>query len=143
MSLPSRGPYSPWSVGPRTLLARTCPNCGRLADGDSFPILNGGRSRRRVCHDCFNARKKRDREERGIGRPIPRPPIDKQTSAYEFWSVEDDQRMRSLIDSGVSYEAIALALGRSLRAVYKRRTVLGIGKQRYSHRVEQPWRIEQ
>ena len=139
--LPSKGPYSPFSVGRRTLLARTCIKCGRLADGESFPVLNHGRSRRRVCHDCFNARKKADRE-RGVGQPTPRPPQDKQTSAYEFWSVEDDQRMRSLIESGTPYEVIALALGRSVRAIYKRRSVLGIARVRPSHRVEQPWKVE-
>jgi hypothetical protein len=127
-------------------LARTCIACGKLADGESFPTLNRGtpnEARRKVCHDCFNARKKRDREERGIGRPTARPPENLQTSAYRQWSVEDDQRMRDLIASGTPYEDIAVALGRSLRAVYKRRSILGISRVRPSHRVRQPWRIEQ
>ena len=51
--------------------------------------------------------------------------------------------MRDMIAAGTGYEEIAVALGRSLRAVYKRRTVLGITKVRPSHRVAQPWRIEQ
>lgn len=100
-------------------------------------------ARRKVCHDCFNARKKHDREERGIGRPSAKPPAELQTSRYLLWSVEDDQRMRDMIAAGTGYEEIAVALGRSLRAVYKRRTVLGITKVRPSHRVAQPWRIEQ
>lgn len=143
--VPSRGPYSPFSVGPRTLLARTCKSCGKLADGESFPILNArtkNQARRKICHNCSNANKKRDREERGIGRPTARPPENLQTSAYRLWSVEDDQRMRDLIAAGAGYEDIAVALGRSLKAVYKRRSDLGIARVRPSHRVEQPWRIE-
>ena len=143
--LPSRGPYSPFSPGGRTLVARTCRQCGALADGDSFPILNAGtknQARRKVCHDCNNARKKHDREVRGIGRPTARPPEELQTSKYLFWSVEDDQRMRDMVAAGAGYEQIAVALGRSIRAVYKRRTVLGIARVRPSHRVEKPWRIE-
>jgi hypothetical protein len=125
-------------------LARTCTACGKLADADSFPILNKGtrnEARRKVCHDCFNARKKRDREERGIGRPTPRPPVPLQTSAYRLWSVEDDQRMRDLIASGISYEEIAIALGRSMKSVYIRRTRLGITRVRQSHRVAEPWKV--
>lgn len=144
--LPSRGPNSPFSVGGRTLVARTCVRCGQLADGDSFPILNArmqNQARRKVCHDCFNARKKLDREERGIGRPPARPPAELQTSRYLLWSAEDDQKMRDMIAAGTSYEQIAVALGRSIRAVYKRRTVLGIARVRPSHRVEKPWRIDQ
>jgi hypothetical protein len=127
-------------------LARTCIACGKFADGESFPILNRGtrnEARRKVCHDCFNARKKRDREERGIGRPTARPPENLQTSAYRHWSAEDDQRMRDLIASGTPYEDIAVALGRSLLAVYNRRNALGISRVRPRHRVRQPWRIEQ
>lgn len=99
-------------------------------------------ARRKTCHDCTNAQKKRDREERGIGRPTARPPEDLQTSAYRLWSVEDDQRMRDLIAAGTGYEDIAVALGRSLKAVYKRRNILGITRVRPSHRVKEPWKIE-
>jgi hypothetical protein len=143
--LPSRGPYSPFSVGPRSLLARTCRECGKFADADSYPILNAGtkkEARRRVCHVCHNARKKRDREERGIGQPTARPPENLQTSAYRRWSQEDDQRMRELVALGTPYESIAVTLGRSMSAVYTRRVILGIARVRTSHRVETPWRIE-
>jgi hypothetical protein len=145
VSLPSKGPNSPYSVGRRTLVARTCVVCERLADGASFPILNAGtknQARRKVCHDCHNARKRRDREERGIGRPAPRPPQNMQTSAYQHWSAGEDQRLRELIASGTSYEEIAVALGRSMLSVYNRRAVLGIARVRPSHRVAQPWRVE-
>ena len=126
-------------------MARTCIACGKLADGESFPILNRGtrnEARRKVCHDCHNKRKKRDREERGIGRPSARPPENLQTSAYRKWSVEDDQQMRDLVASGTPYEDIAVALGRSLHAVYTRRNILGLTRVRPSHRVAEPWRIE-
>lgn len=126
-------------------MARTCIACGKLADGESFPILNRGtrnEARRKVCHDCFNARKKRDREERGIGRPTARPPENLQTSAYRKWSVEDDQQMRDLVASGTPYEEIAVALGRSLHAVYTRRNILGLSRVRPSRRVATPWRVE-
>lgn len=143
-TLPRKGPNSPFSPGSRTLLARTCIRCGELVDGDSFPLLNAGthkQARRRVCHNCFNARKKRDREERGIGVPAPRPPEELQTRRRTQWSVEDDMLLTGLLAAGTSYEDIAVALGRSLNAVYKRRDVLGISKVRKSHRVEKPWRI--
>jgi hypothetical protein len=138
---PSKGPNSPFSAGTRTLLARTCVGCGELADGDSFPVISGVGARRRSCHKCVNARKKRDREERGIGLPAPRPPEQLQTSRYQLWSAEDDRQLRDRIAAGEGYEDIAIALGRSLRSVYKRRSVLGLARIRKSHRVAKPWRI--
>jgi hypothetical protein len=118
--------------------------CGQLADGDSFPILNAGthkQARRRACHNCTNAQKKRDRIQRGIGVPAPRPPLALQTNTKRQWSVEDDKYLRENI-AGESYEAIAEALGRSLRAVYKRRDILGLSTVRKRHRVEKPWKIQ-
>jgi hypothetical protein len=141
--LPSRGPNSPFSVGSRTLVARTCTACGVLADGGSFPILNAGtknQALRRVCHHCTNARKKRDREERGIGLPTPRPPEALQTNRKRQWSAEDDRYLRENID-GQSYEQIAVALGRSLSSVYQRRERLGLAAVRKRHRVEKPWKV--
>ncbi len=143
-ALPSKGPYSPFSVGPRTLVARTCLRCGQLADGDSFPILNAGtrnQARRKVCHACQNARKKLDREERGIGRPSARPPEELQTSKYRRWTKDEDTYLRENI-SGQSYEQIAVSLGRSLASVYTRRRILGLANVRPRHRVDTPWRIE-
>ena len=139
--LPSKGPNSPFSVGSRTLLARTCTDCGELVDGESFPVISGTGARRKVCHNCQNARKKRDREQRGIGVPAPRPREELQTNRKQLWSEEDDTYLRENIDN-LSYEEIAVVLGRSLRAVYKRRDILGIAKVRKQHRVEKPWQIK-
>jgi hypothetical protein len=139
--LPSKGPNSPFSAGTRTLLARTCMKCGELADGDSFPVISGVGARRRACHNCVNAQKKRDREERGIGVPVPRPPEELQTRRWLQWSAEDDQFIRDHIDS-LSYEEIAVAMGRSLNSIYTRRGILGLAKVRKSHRVEKPWKIQ-
>jgi hypothetical protein len=142
--LPSKGPNSPFSSGPRFLLARTCIRCGELADGDSFPILNAGtknQARRKTCHHCTNAKKKEDREQRGIGLPEARPPEPLQTSKYRRWLEIDDRILRDSIEAGIPYEEIAVALGRSLRSVYKRRSDLGLAKVRKSHRVEKPWKI--
>lgn len=141
MTLPSKGPNSPFSAGTRTLLARTCLECGELADGDSFPLISGVGARRRNCHHCVNARKKMDREERGIGVPGPRPPEAQQTKRWQAWTKEDDEYLREHL--GVeSYEDIAVHVGRSVRAVYKRRDVLGLAPVRKRHRVAKPWRIE-
>lgn len=141
--LPSKGPNSPFSAGTRTILARTCTRCGELADGDSFPLINQGKGgRRKVCHRCQNLQKKRDRIQRGIGVPEPRPPMSLQTSKYQLWSAEDDRRMRDLVAAGDSYENIAIVLGRSLRSVYKRRSDLGLAAVRKKHRVEKPWKIQ-
>jgi hypothetical protein len=140
VSLPSRGPNSPFSAGTRTLLARTCLKCGELADGDSFPVISGVGARRRNCHHCVNARKKMDREERGIGVPAPRPPEAQQTKRWQKWTAEDDKFLRENID-GLSYEDIAVHVGRSVRAVYKRREILGLAPVRKRHRVAKPWRI--
>lgn len=142
--LPSKGPNSPFSTGRRTLVARTCRDCGELADGDSFPILNAGtknQARRKTCHKCTNANKKRLREERGIGLPGPRPPERFQTSKYRQWTVEEDDYLRERIHD-TSYENMAVALGRSLNSVYTRRGILGLAKVRKSHRVEKPWKIQ-
>jgi hypothetical protein len=140
--LPSKGPNSPFSAGTRTLLARTCIKCGELADGDSFPVISGTGARRKVCHNCQNALKKRDREERGIGLAGPRPPERLQTSKYQRWSEVEDRILRDCIDAGIDYEEIAIALGRSLNSVYTRRGILGLSKVRKSHRVEKPWKIQ-
>lgn len=119
--------------------------CGELADGDSFPILNAGtknQARRKTCHKCTNAQKKRDRILRGIGVPGPRPPERLQTSKYQVWSVEEDQRMRDGIAAGEAYMDIAVSLGRSLNSIYTRRSILGIAAVRKRHRVAQPWKIQ-
>lgn len=139
--LPSKGPNSPFSAGGRTVLARTCTKCGELADGDSFPVISGTGARRKVCHHCTNAQKKKDREERGIGVPTPRPPEELQTSKWRRWDALDDKRLQQGIVAGQSYEDIAIALGRSLRSVYKRREILGLAPVRKSHRVEKPWQV--
>lgn len=142
-ALPSKGPNSPFSAGGRTVLARTCRQCGELADGDSFPMLNAGtrnQARRTVCHRCTNARKKRDREERGIGVPAPRPPVDQQTNTRRPWSVQDDDYLRANV-TAQSYEAVAVALGRSLASVYTRRAILGLAPVRKRHRVAKPWQV--
>lgn len=143
--LPSRGPRSPFSVGGRTLLARTCKACGELLDGDSFPLLNRGtknETRRRVCHRCQNDFKKRKREDGEYEMPTARPAEALQTSKYRLWSAEDDQRMRDALTRGLTYEEIAVLLGRSLRAIYKRRSDLGLAKVRKQHRVARPWTIQ-
>jgi hypothetical protein len=141
MSLPSKGPNSPFSVGRRTLVARTCGECGELADGDSFPVISGVGARRKACHKCVNAKKKRDREERGIGVPPARPPEKLQTSKYRRWTADEDNYLREHVED-TSYENMALALGRSLNSVYTRRGILGLAKVRKSHRVEKPWKIQ-
>lgn len=139
--LPSKGPNSPFSPGTRTVLARTCRKCGELADGDSFPVLSGTGARRHVCHRCQNRQKKQDREDRGIGRPLPRPPEDKQTNKRRQWSAEDDRHLREQITAGTGYEQIALELGRSLQSVYTRRRILGLAAVRTRHRVAKPWQV--
>ena len=87
----------------------------------------------------MNLQKKKDREERGIG--VPRPAERLQTNKYRLWLEVDDRILRDGIESGLSYEEIAVALGRSLRSVYKRRSDLGLAPVRKSHRVEKPWQI--
>lgn len=143
--LPSRGPNSPFSAGGRTILARTCIRCGRLADGASFPILNArtkNQARRKTCHDCTNAMKKQGREERGIGLPTPpRPPENLQTSKYRHWTKEEEDFLRDHINE-MGYEDMARALGRSLDSIYTRRGILGLARVRRSHRVAHPWKIE-
>jgi hypothetical protein len=124
------------------VVARTCLTCGRFADGDSFPILNRGRpneTRRRTCHHCTNALKKKNREERGIGLPTPpRPPEELQTSKYRHWTKEEDDFLRDNLNA-MGYEDMARALGRSLDSIYTRRGILGLARVRRSHRVAQPW----
>lgn len=139
--LPSKGPYSPFSPANRTLVARTCASCGQLADGDSFPVISGVGARKKSCHRCVNAKKKRDREERGIGVPVPRPPEELQTAKWQKWTKEDDAYLREHIE-GMRYEDIAVALGRSLNSVYTRRAILGLSPVRKSHRVAKPWSIK-
>jgi len=140
--LPSKGPNSPFSAGSRTIVARTCRSCGDLADGDSFPLINQGKGgRRKTCHLCTNAKKKRDREDRGIGLPAPRPPEELQTNRRRQWSLEEDNYLRENVGT-LTYEEMAIALGRSLLAVYQRRDRLGIARVRKRHRVEKPWRIQ-
>lgn len=141
--LPTKGPNSPYSPGIRPLLARTCPQCGELADGDSFPLINQGKGgRRKTCHNCTNANKKRDREQRGIGVPPPRPAERLQTSKYQRWSEGEDRLLRDGIEAGMTYMEIATALGRSLNSIYTRRGILGLAKVRKSHRVAKPWKIQ-
>ncbi len=138
--VPSKGPNSPYSPGTRTLLARTCAVCGALGDGDSLPLTGLKAYRRSECHACFNKRKKRDREERGIGLPPPRPPENLQVNRHIPWTQEDDNYLREHLGTD-DVEDIAIALGRSINAIYVRRSILGLQSLRIRHRVAQPWRI--
>jgi hypothetical protein len=138
--LPSKGPHSPFSTGQRTLLARTCTTCGALADGESFPVISGVGARRKSCHYCVNAQKKRDRTERGIGLPSPRPPEALQTNTKRPWTQKDDSYLLEHI-ADRSYEDMAVFLGRSLSSVYKRREILGLAPVRKRHRVAKPWLV--
>lgn len=144
--LPSKGPNSPFSAGNRTIVARTCSKCGELADGDSFPILNAGKSnqaRRKTCHHCTNALKKHNREVNGIGLPPrTRPPEQLQTFKYQQWTTGDEKYLRDAYEQGSSYEDIGLALGRSANSVHIRRVRLGLPRLRKQHRVEKPWKIQ-
>jgi hypothetical protein len=117
-------------------------SCGELADGDSFPIISGVGARRKTCHHCTNAKKKRDREERGIGVPPPRPAEVLQTSKYQRWAAEEDTFLRENVGA-MGYEEIAVTLGRSLHSVYTRRGILGLANVRKKHRVEKPWKMIQ
>lgn len=141
MRLPSKGPNSPFSAGTRTLLARTCMKCGELADGDSFPVISGVGARRKACHNCTNRQKKQDRIQRSIGVPAPRPSMELQDRSWLKWTAEDDKYLRENV-GGMCYEDLAVALGRSLNAVYKRRDILGLATVRKRHRVEKPWKIQ-
>lgn len=121
-------------------MARTCGQCGELADGDSFPLINQGKGgRRKTCHRCTNDNKKRDRDERGIG--LPRPAEKLQTASYRRWTKEEDEYLREHVQD-TSYENMAIALGRSLNSIYTRRGILGLAKVRMSHRVAKPWLIK-
>lgn len=142
--LPAKGPNSPFSVGSRTLLARTCTRCGRFADGDSFPILNRGtknEARRKTCHECTNVLKRQAREQRGSGLPHPnkRVPED-HVRTWREWTQEEDRYLREHLQTD-SYAEIASVLGRTLRAVYKRRDVLGLPKVRKTLEVAEPWQL--
>lgn len=75
------------------------------------------------------------------GVPAPRPPESLQTQSRRQWSTEDDQYLRDHITTQ-GYEEIALHLGRSIRAIYKRRDILGLTVVRKSHRVAKPWKIQ-
>ena len=116
-------------------------SCGDLADADSYPVISGVGARRRSCHHCVNAKKKLDREQRGIGLPPgPRPPEDRQTAKWQRWTRDEDEYLRSTLYD-LSILEIAESLGRSTRAIYKRREVLGLPTVRVKHRVEKPWMI--
>ncbi|MCC2319725.1 hypothetical protein [Cellulomonas xiejunii] len=110
-----------------------------LGDGESFPLIDG-RYRRSGCHRCFNKRKKRDREERGIGLPPPRPASHLQVNRHIAWSQADDDYLRQHLPVD-EVEDIAKALGRSVNAIYIRRAALGPASMRIRHRIAQPWRI--
>jgi hypothetical protein len=71
----------------------------------------------------------------------PRPPEALQISRKTRWTAADDKYLREHLED-MSYENIAIVLGRSLRSVYKRREILGLAAVRKKHRVEKPWSIQ-
>ena len=72
--------------------------------------------------------------------PGPRPPEELQTAKRQKWTRDEDQYLRNTLYDLPILE-IAEVLGRSTRAIYKRREVLGLPPVRVKHRVEKPWRI--
>lgn len=115
----------PFSIPPRLqLLAKTCPKCGVLRDGQQFK--RGKRQYGTDCRICETVKfKATDRyrdfhEQQKALNDITR---ESATNHRNQYTQSDDDQIK---DSGLHPFELAMRLGRTYKGVMQRRTVLGV-----------------
>jgi hypothetical protein len=114
----------PYEVGRRTLLAKTCIDCGLLWGGGEF--ANAGHAYGPTCRRCRNRRRRRAREGAGISHAVRAAALEAVTESLA--SSEVPYRSRSgqpwtgpeidlLARRDLTTPAIAAQIGRSWQAV--------------------------
>lgn len=108
------------AVGKRTLLAKTCLICGELKDASQFAILQKY-YRDSYCKCCHNLK----------ARPgmynHQQEALKVAVKHRQLWTKEEIQRLEQMASEGFSGPQMALALNRSVYAVYTMKNKLNKG----------------
>lgn len=104
------------SCGSRVLVAKTCNCCGELKLARHFSKNTSGMYYNSQCHDCNNAQSKP-----GLRAAHTRA-LHVAVRHRQPWTGKDIQRMTDMSSDGVPVKEIALALNRSVYAVYTMKT---------------------
>lgn len=99
------------AIGKRTLLAKTCLVCGELKMADQFAILQKY-YRDSYCKGCHNAHARpgmHTHQERALKAAVKH---------RQPWTEGEIQRLERMVSEGLTGPQMALALNRSVYAVY-------------------------
>ena len=103
------------TVGPRTLLAKTCVRCGLFKMADQFGFVRGGKYKDSFCRACHNL----------DSRPGIVAHQDRAKAVAvkhrQPWTARELDRLHEMTQKGLSAPKIALALNRTVYAIYTAR----------------------
>lgn len=108
------------SCGARTLIAKTCNNCGELCMAKSFPKVNGI-YHNSWCRTCSNAVYKH------LTQKHQQTSLKGAVKHRQPWTEVDFTKMEKMTAEGLPVAQIALALNRSVYAVNTMRNKLKRG----------------
>jgi superfamily II helicase len=106
------------SCGTRTLVAKTCRHCGELKLAKHFSKNTCGTYYNSQCHDCNNAQSKpalKQAHSRALGVAVRH---------RQPWTEKDINKLHEMAADRIPVREIALALNRSVYAVYTMKTKL-------------------
>lgn len=108
------------TCGARTLVAKTCIHCGELLPASRFPKINGmyHNSWCKKCQNDVYSHLTHDHQQRTLRMAVKH---------RQPWCEEDFQRLDEMTAEGLPVTQIALALNRSVYAVYTVRNKLRKG----------------
>ena len=116
-------PDSPFVVGKRRLLAKTCTQCGELRNADKFQHQVTGY----WGTYCFTCNSKQSNK---LVNKSNAESQDKATSKHNPWTDKDIEKLWALYYEGKPHVEIAAALGRTRSSIATALTRFGYGKER-------------
>lgn len=91
-------------VGTRTILAKTCHDCGELKSADAFGRNHEGRYLNTVCGTCINARTATNNANT----------LERASNHRQPWTEHEDDQLLLLRVNGKTHKEVALILGRTI-----------------------------
>lgn len=129
------GKNSPHAVGHRTLLMRTCPECGLTLPGSRFQMRHNpgtnSNARVRVCNSCLFKRKPEEAQQQRADsateyrREHQRASIQGATKSGQPWT---ESELREVYESTETASVLAQRLRRTQYSIYCARNQIGTRK---------------
>lgn len=107
------------TCGPRTLVAKTCLECGELKMAKAFPSHNKGLYYGSYCYVCHRINHTmpgfRNSQEKAL---------EGATNHYKQWTEAETQQMLDMTSEGHTVAVIALTLNRTVYSIFNRRKAI-------------------